>query len=333
MSVDVAGLGNALMDALAVVDDDHALASELGLVRGTMHLVDHAEWTAAYERVRRAHVTFDAGGSCANTVATVGRLGGSAVFCGQVGDDQMGHQYAAHMERANGAHALVFDPTRATGKCLSIISRQDAERTMLTDLGASIRLPHLPDAFTAALRTSSIAHFTGYELLDPGMRSLVFRGMGIAREAGARVSFDAADPFVVTGNRELTWEVLGRFVDIAFLNADEARSLTGEDPADAAARIAERAGLRLIVVKMGSQGSLLWHDGRVERVAARRVAAVDTTGAGDSYAGGFLYGLAHDWPPERCARLGAAVAALTVAQVGATVKDATQIAEALASVT
>jgi sugar/nucleoside kinase (ribokinase family) len=244
----------------------------------------------------------------------------------------MGHLYASQMERANGAHALVFDPTRATGKCLSLISGRDAERTMLTDLGAAIRLPSLPEPFEDALRNAQIAHFTGYELLDPVMQSLVLRAMAIAREAGARVSFDAADPFVVTGNRDLMWEVLTHWVDVAFLNADEARGLTSEDPADAAARIAERAQIGLIVVKMGSRGSLLWHDGRIERVAAQRVAAVDTTGAGDSFAGGFLYGLALGWEPERCARLGAAVAALTVAQVGATVKDADRIAAALASV-
>ncbi len=321
------------MDALTIVDDDLALAAELGLVRGTMHPVDHAEWMAAYDRIRRHTVTFDSGGSCANTVATVGRLGGRALFCGQVGDDQMGHQYGSLMAKANGGHALVFEPKLATGKCLSIISGRDAERTMLTDLGAAIRLAALPAAFEVGLRATEIAHFTGYELLDPGMREHVFQAMGTAAEGGARVSFDAADPFVVAGNRDMVWDVLTRFVDIAFLNADEARGLTGEDPADAARAIAARADVHLIVIKMGGQGSLLYHDGHSERVGARRVAAIDTTGAGDSYAGGFLYGVAHGWEPRRCAQLGAAVAALTVSQVGATVKETSLLAAALASVT
>src|SRR5688572_21140073 len=103
MPWDGAGLGNALMDALVVGDDDAVLV-ELGLTRGTMHPVDHAAWQAAYERIKHLHVTFDSGGSCANTVATVGRLGGKALYCGQVGDDQMGHLYASRITEACGGH-------------------------------------------------------------------------------------------------------------------------------------------------------------------------------------------------------------------------------------
>ena len=122
MPWDVAGLGNALMDALVVVEDDRIL-DDLGLVRGTMHPVDHSSWQSAYERIRHLEVVFDSGGSCANTIATVGRLGGQAIYCGHVGDDQMGHLYASRIAEACGSHALQFSKTEHTGKCLSIISK------------------------------------------------------------------------------------------------------------------------------------------------------------------------------------------------------------------
>lgn len=159
----VVGIGNALMDALVILDDD-GLIDELELNRGTMHPVDHDRWEAVFGRVRDHDVVFDSGGSCANTVATVGRLGGHALYYGQVGEDQMGQEYAAHITKSCGGHALRFLPGGNTGKCLSIISRSDAERTMLTDLGASVSLDEL-GAFAGEIEKSRVAHFTGYTLL------------------------------------------------------------------------------------------------------------------------------------------------------------------------
>lgn len=320
MEWDVTGLGNALMDALVIVDDD-AVLEDLGLVRGTMHPVDHARWTEVYERVRGHGVVFDSGGSCANTVATVGRLGGRAIYCGQVGDDQMGHLYASHVERACGGHRLRFTRAAPTGKCLSIISRRDAERTMLTDLGAATLLPDL-GRFAEELRRARICHFTGYTILDGPMRQVALEGMQIASDAGARVSFDCADPFVCLQQRELLWTVIERFASVVFLNRDEARALTDlEDPEAGAIAVSRRGEVPLVAVKLGARGSLVVHEGEVYRVQAELVQAVDTTGAGDAYAGGFLYGLARGWDAPDCGRLGSAVAALAVAQVGAVVKD------------
>lgn len=329
MSWDVAGLGNALMDALVVLDDD-GLIDELGLVRGTMHPVDHARWQQVYERIRRHKVTFDSGGSCANTIATVGRLGGRAVYCGQVGDDQMGRMYASLLEKACGDHRLRFCREQATGKCLSIISATDAERTMLTDLGAAISLPELGD-FAADLERTRIAHFTGYTLLDGPMRQVVLEAMHRVTRAGGLVSLDAADPFVVVQIRDLVWSVIDQHADIVFLNAEEARGLTGEDPERAIEVIGEH-DVRTVVVKLGGRGSLVLHDGELHHVDVRRVEAIDTTGAGDSYAGGFLYGVIQGWEPARCGALASAVASLAVSQIGAVVKDHDALARALGDV-
>lgn len=321
MTWDVAGVGNALMDALVILEDD-SLIDELGLVRGTMHPVDHARWQEVYERVRTHGVVFDSGGSCANTCATVGRLGGKSIYCGQVGDDQIGQLYASLMERACGGHALRFAKEAATGKCLAIISGRDAERTMLTDLGAAIRLPEL-GRFADELRGSRIAHFEGYTLLDGPMRQVVLEGMEIASQAGTRVSIDAADPFVVVQTRDLLWSVLERYAKVVFLNLEEARALADlEDPEEACLAIGRKADLETVVVKLGSRGSLVLHDGDLHRIEVVPVNAVDTTGAGDAYAGGFLYGLSRGWDATRCGRLASSVAALAVSQVGAVVKDA-----------
>lgn len=331
MKWDVAGLGNAIMDALVVLEDD-TLIDELELSRGTMHPVDHDRWQQVYERVRLHKVTFASGGSCANTIATVGRLGGKALYRGQVGDDQMGHMYASLIEQACGQHALAFSKEATTGKCLSIISAQDAERTMLTDLGASIHLPGL-GAFEADLKDATIAHFTGYTLLGGPMKETVLSAMKIAREAGAKVSIDAADPFVVHQIRDTFWNALRDFADVVFLNEVEAQSLAGIDDPEAACRhIAAEAGLHTTVVKLGRKGSIVLVDGVLHRVPIFAVDAIDTTGAGDAYAGGYLYGLSRGWSPDRCGALATRVAGLTVAQIGAVVQDHDALAEALRAV-
>lgn len=327
MQRDVAGLGNALMDALVVIESDELL-SELELTKGTMHLVDHTRWQAVYDRIRGHKVTFDSGGSCANSIATLGFLGADATYCGQVGDDQMGAMYASRMTEATGGHGLRFTQHSATGKCLSIISA-DAERTMLTDLGAAVAMQGLGD-FAEEVRTAKVTHFTGYTLLEGPMRGTTLEAMLWARESGKIISLDVADPFVVTIIRDLLWALLTQYVDIVFLNADEARALTDEEPEQAIDTIASRAGVSTVVVKLGADGSLVRQNGATHKISVEMVEAIDTTGAGDAYAGAYLYGFTRDWEPSACGSLASAVAALTVSQIGAVVKDRTRLADLVA---
>jgi hypothetical protein len=318
------------MDALVVTPDD-ALLTQLELTRGIMHPVNHDQWTAVHDQVQTLGVKLDSGGSCANTIATIGRLGAKSVYCGQVGDDTLGRTYAGLVEQACGAHALRFSQEHATGKCLSIIS-QDAERTMVTDLGASIQVSDFGD-FRQHFESTRYAHFTGYTLLDSPMRPVALQAMQTAKDANALISLDVADPFVIATTRDLIWKAIEDFADIVFLNADEARALTGEEPEDALNTIAQRAQVQTVVVKLGSRGSLVRHQGEVHRVAVKPTHAVDTTGAGDAYAGGFLYGLAQGWSIPRAGQLGSAVAALTVGQIGAVTKDPEALQAALAACT
>jgi hypothetical protein len=150
--------------------------------------------------------------------------------------------------------------------------------------------------------------------------------MRIAKESGALISLDASDPFVIHAIHDRFWAVLREHVDIVFLNAEEARALTNLAPEEAAPVIAEQGQVGVVVVKLGARGAVVWHRGQSVHVPAERVRAIDTTGAGDAFAGGFLYGWLNEWGAERSARLAAAVAAATVAQIGAVVKDSQLLA-------
>ncbi|MFT4979952.1 MAG: sugar/nucleoside kinase (ribokinase family) [Myxococcota bacterium] len=322
---DVTGLGNALVDALVRIDQDSILA-EMSLDRGHMHPVSHDDWETAFHQVERFGAELQSGGSCANTIAALGLMGARSIYCGQIGDDPLGKLYSDRLQEACGGHALRISADMPTGKCLSIISGADAERTMLSDLGAAIHLPGLGD-FADQIRDSRVLHLTGYLLLGEPMRSRALEAIAIAKAAGVPVSIDAADPFVVETVGELMWQVIRESADIVFLNAEEAETLCGVPAEEALAKVA--AAVDTVVVKLGSRGSVVSHRGETFRAGVHKVEAIDTTGAGDAYAAGFLYGLIHDWSPAEAADLGSRIAAMTVAQIGAVVRDRDSLAEAV----
>lgn len=314
---DVAGLGNALVDALVRFDDTDFLARS-GYTRGHMTPVDHEAWEAAYELVREHGVEIASGGSCANTIAALGLLGARSVYCGQIGRDAFGQLYARRMEEACGTHALSWTDAAPTGKCLSIVSATDAERTMLTDLGAAVTMDSI-EHFDPILRDSKLLHLTGYLLLGEPMKSRAMEAVAIANQQQVPISLDVADPFVVGVTKEDMWHLIEEFCDVVFLNAEEARALTGEEPLEALEKL--REDVEVVVLKLGSAGSLVADREQVVEIGVHKVDAVDTTGAGDAYAAGFLYGLVNGWPLRESAELGSRVAGLTVAQLGAVVRD------------
>lgn len=324
MEYDVAGLGNALVDALVRIPDD-AVLEQLGLTRGLMHPVSHERWEELHAQVEDMGVEIHSGGSCANTIATLGLLGAKTTFCGQVGDDAYGSAYGAKLEEACGTHDLHVAAEGNTGKCLSLIST-DAERTLCTDLGAAVDLPRI-GRFAGVIAESRILHVTGYLFLGGRMAESAWEALRVAQALRIPVSLDVADPFVVDTVRDAMWTAVKDFSDIVFLNADEARALTGQSPEDAIHTVSEVC--ETVIVKLGARGSLVKHKGTMTHVQAHMTDAVDTTGAGDSYAAGYLYGLVHGWDPARCGDLGSRVAALTVGQVGAVVRDRWTLARAV----
>jgi sugar/nucleoside kinase (ribokinase family) len=310
--LDVIGIGNALVDILSHADD--ALLARQGLVKGTMHLVDEA----------RAHDLYEAmgpgvemsGGSAANTVVGVASFGGRAHYVGKVRDDQLGEVFG-HDLRATG---VGYDTPRAvsgppTGRCLILVT-PDAQRTMSTFLGASVRLGPR-DVDERLIARGKILYLEGY-LFDPPEAQEAFRtAAAIAHRAGRKVALTLSDPFCVGRHRDAFLDLVEHHVDILFANEAEIGALYQVDDFDVAlARV--RGHCEVAALTRSAKGSVLVGDGRVHAVDADPVdAVVDTTGAGDLYAAGVLYGLSQGLDLPTCGRLGSLAAAEVITHVGA----------------
>ena len=314
----ICGLGNALVDALVRIPDD-SLLEDLQLTRGTMHLVESDRWEALFSRVEELGVEFHPGGSCANTIVTASILGANADLNANVGDDRYGDIYAARMGETIGEHHVRQGPGELTGKCLSLISERDAERTMVTDLGCAMDLP-AAGLFKEVIGAADIFHCTGYLFTGGPIGAVADEALRIAREQGTRVSFDVADPWVIDAFRERLRPVVEEYADVVFLNEAEA-GLWGQQDDVMAAASALAGTVPMVVLKLGKRGSVIYHEGQQFQVDAQRVEAVDTTGAGDAYAGGFLFALDRGLDPARCGAVASRIAAGTVARIGSVVRD------------
>jgi sugar/nucleoside kinase (ribokinase family) len=309
---DVLGIGNAIVDVIARTEEDFLV--ENGLVKGSMRLIDTAEAERLYGAMGAA---IEASGGCAgNTAAGVASFGGRAAFIGKVAEDQLGEIYRHDMKGTGVAFAtpplLGGAPTARS----MILITPDGERTMNTYLGAAHELsPADIDRDTVA--AASITYLEGY-LWDPPPAKEAFRKAAeYAHAAGRRVALTLSDSFCVDRFRS---EFLGLIrdgsVDILFANQAEMHALYETSDFDTAVA-ALRQDCRLAAVTMGADGALVVTPGNVERVAATPVeTVVDTTGAGDLFAAGFLFGEARAMPHADCARLGALAAAEVISHIG-----------------
>ncbi len=291
--------------------------------------VDHVRWHEIYEHVKGFGVEVAAGGSCANTISALGYCGAEVLYCGQVGDDPFGDLYGRLITEACGRHALVVAFGDVSGKCLSLISRADGERTMITDLGVAGKLAGLGD-FANRIADARVLHLEGYALLGGNIREALFAAVAHAESVGTAISLDCADPFVARMVGKDVEAVIRDHADIAFLNREEAELLTGKG-AHAAIEVL-RNWTDVVVVKLGAEGSLVAMNGDVVHIPVVPVVVVDTTGAGDSYAGGFLYGWLKGWTPRQCGELGSRIASATVGQLGAVVRDRARIESLVSAV-
>jgi sugar/nucleoside kinase (ribokinase family) len=292
----VVGVGSALVDILAREDD--AFLMHVGAIKGGMTYVEKAfiDQTVARTTTPACIVP---GGSACNTVVGIGRLGGLARFVGKCGNGPMGQLFVDDLQK-QGVEAMLFRSDAPTGRVLSIIT-PDAQRSMFTYLGASAETH--PDEITiACFQEAAIVHIEGYLLFN---RDLLIATLTAARAAGALISLDLASFNVVTEARDILPDLVARYVDILLANEDEAEAYTGiKDPHQALPMLAQ--GVTLAVLKNGAQGSLIAHAGEVLAITPKGngQAVVDTTGAGDLYAAGFLYGLVHRMPLVKCGELG-----------------------------
>lgn len=309
---DVAAVGNAIVDVLCHASDD--LIGELGLQRDVMQLVDEAESDRIYGGMPPSQEV--SGGSAANTLVTLAALGGRALFVGKVRDDQMGEVFT-HDLRAAG---VGFDTAPATegpstARCLVLVT-PDASRTMSTYLGAAAGVSRV-DVEGAGIDRAAITYLEGYLWDDGNAKEAMRAAIDVAKRAGRKVAMTMSDPFCVDRHRDDFRRLLDDDIDVLFANEDELVSLFEVETFDEA--IARLRGHRCeyAAITRGSHGAVVVHGDEVVTVPAVPVEVVDTTGAGDAFAAGFLRGITSGLDAERSARLGALAAAEVISHLGA----------------
>lgn len=311
-ALDILGIGNAIVDVLAHADDAFILGHDLP--KGGMTLIDAERADALYADMGPGIEA--SGGSCANTIVGAASFGATVGFVGKVRDDVLGDAFT-HDIRAAG---VLFQTPASTGgpgtaRCLIMVS-PDAQRTMGTYLGACVELGP-EDIDESLVARAKVTYLEGY-LWDPPRAKEAFRAaMAAAHGADRQVALTLSDMFCVQRHREEFATLVENDVDILFANEDEIRALYEvETIEDALAEVGGRCSI--VAVTRSEKGSLVSSGGTVHEVPAEPVDnVVDTTGAGDSYAAGFLYGLTHGLELPTCARLGSIAAAEIISHFGA----------------
>lgn len=307
----VIGIGNALTDMLVNLKSDTVL-ERFQLKRGSMSLVDTNLQTEISKSVAGLPYSLSLGGSAGNTIRAMARLGTSVGFIGKVGKDTTGDFFQQALENLN-VEPFIFRSEQKSGKCVSLIS-PDGERTMVTHLGAALDLKAeeiLPSIFAGY----DCLYVEGYLVQD---HNLIRSAMQTAKGCGLKVAIDLASFNVVEENLEFLRGLVHDYVDILFANEDEARAFTGEqEPINALNTISKEVGLA--VVKIGMKGALIKQGEEVVHVGIMAAAKrVDTTGAGDFYAAGFLSGLCEGLNLRQCGTIGAITAGKVIEVVGTT---------------
>jgi fructokinase len=308
---EVVTLGHAIVDVLAPSADE--LVAGLGLEKGTMTLVDDRQAEKIYAAL--GPTTEASGGSAANTAACLASLGAAVSFVGKVRDDDLGRVFSHDIRAAGVSYQLVPSPDGPATGCCFVMVTPDAEKTMCTSLGIGALLTP-DDVDEEAIASARVVYLEGYLYGGLPTDAAVERAISVAEVAGTQVAFSLSDPFWVELHRAHLDSLLDR-VDVLFANEQEACGMAGTGDLDAALPVLARR-CPTVAVTRGAHGSVVAASGDVVSVPAVPVPqVVDTTGAGDSFAAGYLYGLIRGLSPERSARLGALAAAEVVSHLGA----------------
>ncbi|MBW7847018.1 MAG: adenosine kinase [Bacteroidales bacterium] len=303
----VIGMGNALVDVLTLVHDDEVL-THLDLPKGSMQLVDSDTSRMIHHHTQDMPRSKAAGGSAANTINGLAKLGIETAFIGHIGNDDTGQFFRKDMEE-NGIRPHLFSSNTPSGIANALIS-PDGERTFATYLGAALELSaeHLD---TSLFSGYDYFYVEGYMVQN---EMLLKKAFELARQQGLQIVLDLASFNVVEANKRLLSEVLSESVDIVFANEEEARAYTGKNPEEALEILASIC--RIAIVKTGAQGSLIQSGSEKVKVDAIPAKAIDTTGAGDLFASGFLYGLLHNMDLGRAGKAGSLLAGNVVEVIG-----------------
>jgi sugar/nucleoside kinase (ribokinase family) len=278
-----------------------------------MTLVDAELSKKIYDTVISDKSEMSTGGSVANTMRTLASLGGNGGYLGKIGNDELGIVFKEAFEK-RGIKTHLYFSEKETGRVMGLVS-PDSERTMATYLGAAADLT--PSDFSEAIfKEYQYAYMEGYLVFN---QELIKTGVELAKAAGLKVAIDLASFNVVEANLSFLKDLIKSNIDIVFANEEEAKSFTGKEPEEA---LHEIAGMcEIAIVKIGKQGSLIKHGNEVIKVGTIKAHAIDTTGAGDSYAAGFFYGLTHNYDLETCGKIAALVSGKVVEVMGANLPD------------
>ncbi|ABI77090.1 kinase, PfkB family [Hyphomonas neptunium ATCC 15444] len=308
---DVVGLGNAIVDVLARADD--AFLARLGIHKDAMQLIEEPRAEELTALAKDAVIT--SGGSGANTIAGLSSFGAKAAYIGKISNDELGHQFMREMMKAGVPfHTRPLEEGPATARSIIFVT-EDGHRSMNTFLGASV-LFSKEDVDADLVRSGQILYLEGYLFDRDEAKEAFVHAAEIAKAAGRKVAVTLSDSFCVDRHRASFRNLVKGFADIVFANEAELLSLYETEDFDAALA-ALHADCAIAAVTRSAKGSVVIGDGAPITVPAEPVASVvDTTGAGDQYAAGFLFGVARGLPLATCARLGHIAAAEVISHIG-----------------
>ncbi|OFX79150.1 MAG: sugar kinase [Bacteroidetes bacterium GWE2_29_8] len=304
----IIGIGNALVDIMTKLGKEELL-KELNFPKGSMQLVDTSIMQLITEKTLNDTKQLTTGGSAANTINGLANLGVSTSFIGSIGNDDIGSFFEKDMLRSN-INPILFKGAENTGRAIAMIS-PDAERTFAVYLGAAIEL-NKESLSIDNLKGHDILYIEGY--LIPN-RELVLSVAKMAKEIGMKICYDMASFNVVEENREFINEFIEKYIDIVFANEEEAKAFTGLDARMALDVIAGKC--EVAIVKVGSKGSLIKANNKITEIGVIECNKLDTTGAGDMYAAGFLYGYINDLSMAKCGYYGSLLSGKVIEVIGA----------------
>lgn len=304
----ILGIGNALTDILAVFPDETMLR-EYHLPPGSMQHVDLETGDRIWDKLKEVGVKYVPGGSAANTITCTSIFGMPSGFIGKIGNDELGHLYRSSLEQS-GVKTTLLTGSKGSGRAMCFITGANAERTFADYMGAALEL--VPeDLKPEFFEGYDYFHIEGYLVQN---QDLIRKAVQMAKEAGCIISIDMASYNVVESNEAFFHNLVEKYIDIVFANESEARAYTKKEPREALDELAEQC--RIAIVKVGKDGSMVKAGDEYHFIDPWPAATIDATGAGDTYAAGFLYAHSLGMPLKVCGEVGSIIAAKVVEVIG-----------------